>query len=120
MKAVRLHTMFEHDGELVLTGLPYRKGQQVELILFGNEDVELQTSLLTADKLLNSGIVGLWKDRTDIEASSVYARQLGEKAATQRNTRARKEKRSERSGYSDSESFMREEHPSVFSTNRRG
>ena len=80
MNAVRLHTVLEHDGELVLTGLPYRKGQQIELILLGDEDVESQTSLLTADKLLNSGVVGLWKDRTDIDDSSVYARQLREQA----------------------------------------
>ncbi len=85
MNAIRLHTVLEHDGELRLTGLPYRKGQQIELILFGDEDVEPQTSLLTADKLLNSGIVGLWKDRTDIDDSSVYARQLREQA--QRRTR---------------------------------
>lgn len=35
---------------------------------------------LTVRDLQQSGIVGLWKDRTDIEDSSVYARQLREQA----------------------------------------
>jgi len=33
MNAIRLNKILEHDGELTLTGLPYRKGQKVELIV---------------------------------------------------------------------------------------
>ena len=35
---------------------------------------------LTVREFKQSGILGLWKDRTDIEDSSVYARQLREQA----------------------------------------
>ncbi len=33
---------------------------------------------LTADQLLNSGLIGIWKDREDIGDSAVYARKLRE------------------------------------------
>lgn len=85
MNAIRLYKVLEHDGELVLKGLPYRKGQKIELIVLNEVPAQDQTSLLTADKLLHSGIVGLWKERTDIVDSSAYARQLREQA--QRRTR---------------------------------
>ena len=35
---------------------------------------------LTANQLLHSELVGLWKDRDDIEDSADYARQLREQA----------------------------------------
>jgi len=35
---------------------------------------------LTARKLLNSGLIGIWKDRTDITDSSKFARKLREQA----------------------------------------
>jgi hypothetical protein len=35
---------------------------------------------LTARQLLNSGLIGLWKDRQDITDSASYARQLREQA----------------------------------------
>jgi len=39
---------------------------------------------LTASQLLRSGLVGLWKDREDIEDSADYARQLREQAQRRR------------------------------------
>lgn len=80
MNAVRLEKVLENDGELILTGLPYRKGQKVELIVLSEVREQEQKPPLTAEKLLNSGIVGIWKDRKDIADSSVYARQLREQA----------------------------------------
>lgn len=80
MNAIRLHKVLEHDGELVLTGLPYRKGQKIELIVLSEILDQAQPPLLTADKLLHSEIVGLWKERKDIVDSSAYARQLREQA----------------------------------------
>jgi hypothetical protein len=39
---------------------------------------------LTARELLDSGIVGMWKDRKDIGSSSAYARQLRERLSKRR------------------------------------
>ncbi len=80
MNAIRLNKILEHDGELTLTGLPYRKGQKVELIVLSDNPAEVHASQLTADTLLASGLVGLWKDRKDIGDSTEYARQLREQA----------------------------------------
>ena len=82
MNAVHVHEVLQDDGEIRLTGLPYRKGQHVDVIVFSNAVETLQGSLLTADTLLESGIVGLWKDRSDLPESPEYARQLREQAQT--------------------------------------
>jgi hypothetical protein len=39
---------------------------------------------LTADQLLHSELIGIWKDRKDIEDSVTYARQLREHAQRRR------------------------------------
>lgn len=80
MEAIRLHKAVERDGEIVVTGLPFQKGQYVEMILVIDHPVLPKRRLLTASRLLHSGLVGLWKDRTDIEDSAAYARQLREEA----------------------------------------
>ncbi len=41
---------------------------------------------LTARQLLNSDLIGMWEDRTDIGDSSVYARQLREQAQKRERT----------------------------------
>jgi len=41
---------------------------------------KLERPRLTARQLLNSELIGLWKDRTDITDSASYARQLREQA----------------------------------------
>jgi hypothetical protein len=78
MEAVRLHRVVEKDGELLLTGLPCKKGQQVEIIVL--TEPPATSPRLTAKRLLASGVVGLWQDRTDIADSAAYARQLRETA----------------------------------------
>ena len=78
MNALHVEEVLQYDGEIRVTGLPYRKGQKVDIIVFTEEDESPPLSLLTADTLLNSGIVGLWKDRTDLPDSTTYARQLCE------------------------------------------
>ena len=81
MNALRLHRVVEQDGQLLLTGIPYRRGQIIELIVLGDEArQETSKPPLTAAGLLNSPLVGLWKDRTDIADSSAYARQLRKQA----------------------------------------
>lgn len=81
MEAIRLHQTIEKNGEVTITNLPVVKGQQVEVVLLFSEpdtkDAERPArARLTARELLNSGLIGLWKERDDIGDSVDYARQL--------------------------------------------
>ncbi|MCI0692572.1 hypothetical protein L0337_11285 [candidate division KSB1 bacterium] len=80
MEAIRLQRAVEKDGEIFLAGLPYKKGQFVEMILLSDGSTTLNRSRLTARQLLQSDLIGLWEDRDEIEDSSAYARQLREEA----------------------------------------
>lgn len=80
MKAVRLEQKVLRDGEVVITGLPYKKGQLVEVIVLPQSQKTMLRSRLTVRQLRQSGLIGLWKDRDDIEDSTVYARRLREQA----------------------------------------
>jgi hypothetical protein len=80
MEAVRLQRVIEKDGELLLTNLPCKKGQHVEVIVLSEPPASPQLQQLTAKRLLESGLVGLWQDREDITDSTAYARQLREEA----------------------------------------
>lgn len=79
VKALRTYTIVEKDGEINLTGLPCKKGQRVETIILFQTPQGAKISL-TAQRLLDSGLIGLWKDRTDIGDSTAYARRLREQA----------------------------------------
>ncbi|MFC1717890.1 hypothetical protein ACFL6S_29790 [Candidatus Poribacteria bacterium] len=89
METIRLHKIIEKDGEILVTGLPYRKGQRLEMILLPESPSTYPKPRLTAIQLLRSELVGLWKDREDIEDSADYARQLREQV----------QKRDDPSGY---------------------
>ncbi len=80
MEAVRLQKVIEKDGELLLTELPCKKGQRVEVIVLAEPLASAPLSKLMAKQLLESGVVGLWQDREDITDSAAYARQLREEA----------------------------------------
>jgi len=80
MEAVRLQRVIEKDGELLLTDLPCKKGQQVEVIILSEPLASPQLQRLTAKRLLESRVIGLWQDREDVTDSATYARQLREKA----------------------------------------
>ena len=80
MQAIRVQQIVIKSGELTITNLPVEKGQQVEVLLLFPSSEMPKRSRLTARQLLNSGLIGLWKDRTDINDSAVYARQLREQA----------------------------------------
>ena len=80
MEAIRFHKIVEKDGEILVKGLPFKKGQHIEMIVLMESSDRSELPPLTAKKLLNSGLIGLWKDRTDIEDSAIYARQLREQA----------------------------------------
>ena len=84
MEAIRLHKVVERDGEILVTGLPCKKGQYVEMILLIEPSARPRRPYLTARRLLHSGLIGLWKDRKDIEDSAAYARQLREQAQRRR------------------------------------
>jgi len=83
MEAIRLHKVVEKDGEILLTGLPCKKGQRVEMILLIEPSI-MPGRHLTARQLLHSELIGLWKDREDIKNSASYARQLREQAQRRR------------------------------------
>ncbi len=81
MEAIRLQQIVQEDGELHIPNVPVVKGQQVEvLLLFRSVPSKLKRRHMTARELLNSELIGLWKERTDIADSSVYASQLREQA----------------------------------------
>ena len=59
MEAVRLHRVIEKDGELLITDLPCKKGQHVEVIVLTEAQKMITPAHLTAKQLLESGLVGL-------------------------------------------------------------
>ncbi len=80
MEAIRVRQVIAEDGKVVITGLPYKKGQAIEIILLFQTRRIAPRSRLTVRQLRQSGLIGLWKDRNDIQDSAVYARQLREEA----------------------------------------
>lgn len=78
MDAVRKHAVVEHDGEVRIAGLPYKRGDRVEVTLLKEEQVA--KGGMTGAELLASPLFGMWADRTDIRDSSEFARELREKA----------------------------------------
>jgi hypothetical protein len=87
MEAVQMRKVITKDGEVLITGLPYRKGQAVEIIVFAQLAAASSKATLTAGRLRRSGLIGLWQDRGDIRDSSTYARHLREQAQRRGDTR---------------------------------
>ena len=84
MEAIRIQKLVEKDGEILVKGLPCKKGQRVEMIMLIEPSGAPEQGHLTADRLRRSGLIGLWKDRMDITDSAVYARRLREQAQNRR------------------------------------
>jgi hypothetical protein len=80
MEAIRREAVIVKDGQIHLSGLPYRRGDKVEIIVLPWAEKTRTPLRLTVRQLRESGLIGLWKDRTDIEDSSTYARRLREQA----------------------------------------
>jgi hypothetical protein len=80
MEAVRVEQVVTEDGEVVITGLPYKRGQAVEIIVLPQSQRSRPYTHLTVRELRQSGLIGLWKDRDDIKDSAAYARRLREQA----------------------------------------
>ncbi len=84
MEAIRVQQVMAKDGEVVVTDLPYKKGQFVEIILLPQPLKTITRPRLTVRQFRQLGLIGLWKDRDDIQDSSAYARQLREQAQRRR------------------------------------
>lgn len=86
MEAYREDAVVAKDRSITLRDLPFREGEKVEVILIRHtpsSETDKETRRTpggTAQDLLHSPLVGLWKDRGDIEDSSSYARRLREQA----------------------------------------
>ncbi len=78
MEAVRIQKIVENDGEVVVKGIPYKKGQHIEIIIFPQKKEAEDEAHFTVGDLKNSGLLGLWRDRNEIKDSSAYARHLRE------------------------------------------
>lgn len=80
MEAIRLNTIIKKDGEITMTNLPYKKGQQVEMILLAQPKRQAKRRSLTAQHLRRSNLIGIWAERTDITDSVEFARTLRNRA----------------------------------------
>ena len=80
MEAVQVRQVIVKDGEVLITGLPYKKGQTVQVVVFLQPTTPLPRARLTVGRLRQSGLIGMWEDRSDMDDSSAYARQLREQA----------------------------------------
>jgi len=80
MKSIHLQQTVKKDGEIHVNGLPFKKGERIELIVQSESSAKKKKPYATVKQLLNSDLVGLWKDRKDIKDSAVFARKLREKA----------------------------------------
>jgi hypothetical protein len=83
MQAIRLQQTIEKDSEIHLSDLPVFQGQEVEVIVLISPLPEPKKTF-TARQLLNSGLIGVWENRTDIKNSLTYARQLREQSQAKR------------------------------------
>jgi len=86
MEAFRKSALVEEDGKVTISGLPYKKGDRVEVILLKSGRAGKRRGM-TARELLDSGLVGIWADRDEISDSSEFARSLREKAETRGDRR---------------------------------
>jgi len=78
MEAIRREEAITKDGQIHITGLPYRRGDVVEIIILPHVGKAEVQPRLTVRQLRQSGLIGLWKDRNDVEDSSIYAQQRQE------------------------------------------
>ncbi len=81
MDAIKVNTVIRKDGEIKVSGMPFKKGQSVEMIILVEKpDNAEEKKYGTAGDLLKSEIVGMWKDREDITDSSSFALRLRQQA----------------------------------------
>lgn len=81
MEAIERDQVITKDGELVVSGLPFKTGETIHVILRARKCKDPTRSGIGIRELKNSKIIGMWKDRTDIGDSTGYARKLRREAA---------------------------------------
>jgi len=89
MTPVHLHKVIEKDGELLIGGLPYEKGQRVELIVRPEGKAKRGKRYPKVRDLIECGFIGMWEGREDIGDSAVFARQLRERSLCRSRSRPR-------------------------------
>ena len=84
LTALRQTITIPADGNIEIHLATLSPGAKVEVIILVEEPLQTKASRLpkkmTANDLLNSGLVGLWADRQDLADSSEFARQLRKSA----------------------------------------
>jgi hypothetical protein len=83
MQALRLQQIVEKDSEIYLSDLPVLQGQEVEVIVLISPLPEPKKTF-TVRQLLDSGLMGVWENRTDIKDSLTYAQQLRDQSQAKR------------------------------------
>jgi hypothetical protein len=76
--AVRTKTIVQPGGVVEVRSPELTPGASAEVIVL--VDAPAPQRVMTAASLLESGLVGLWEDRTDIGDSVAFARQLRRRA----------------------------------------
>ncbi len=84
LDAVHIYRIMEKDGEIYLRGLPYKKGESIEMIVMRESTRGRNKIFLTPQRLLKSEIIGLWSKRKDIKDSVKFAHNLRKKAQARR------------------------------------
>ena len=77
MEAIRREEVIVKNGQIHLTGLPYRRGDRVEIIVLPQAGKTRTQLRLTTHQLRQSGLIG---KRPERHCSSAYARRLREQA----------------------------------------
>ncbi|MEK8019555.1 MAG: hypothetical protein VSS75_021995 [Candidatus Parabeggiatoa sp.] len=78
MEAIQVHQVIAKEGQVTVTGLPFKTGQAVDVIVLPRRVTTIKRTRLTVRQLRQSGLIGLWKNHDNIIDSAVYARQLRE------------------------------------------
>lgn len=65
-RELRIEAIVERDGEIYLRSLPYRRGEKVEMNVRPVEPGGGRKPPLTARRLLDFGLVGMWEHRDDV------------------------------------------------------
>lgn len=79
MEAIRVQQVIDKDGHVELSGLPFKRGESVEIIVLASLP-PVEKRAMTVGDLLDSGLFGMWADRAEISDSAEYTRRLREEA----------------------------------------
>ena len=72
MQVIRLQQTIEKNKEIYLSDLPVLQGQEVEVIVLISPLPEPKKTF-TVRQLLDSGLMGVWENRTELGEDKKYA-----------------------------------------------